>query len=764
MTPQGRFRRQAALTTAVLAAACALAPPVGATITNAIAPIGGSTAAPYALGEAIVRFEPGATATDRRKARDKADVDFDSTLGIPRTQVVEVDGSVEAAVRRLERQPGVDYAQPNYRYETLAVDPPDDSFFVDLWGLDDPAMPRPGVSVLEAWESNRGADQVIAIVDTGVDLTHPDLIENLWINQGENGGTGGADDDSNGKVDDIHGYDFVDDDGDPDDYDFHGTHVAGTAAGRAGNGKGIAGVAPEAEIMAVRVLDGDGSGSSAGIADGIAYAAENGADVINLSLGGPGSTDPAMSTAVDIAATEDAVVVAAAGNDGANNESDPNVPCVLPQANLICVAALDQRSGSLAGFSNFGVNSVDLAAPGTNILSAKADYGEHFNNGFEAPGLAPIWGTQRFDGGVLWDLSSSAASGNQSATDSLSGTYAQAPPSLLAESDLFTNDPVDLTGERGCRLHFKAKYQIEPFFDWLFAGAITDSPVDLDGRELDGTSFGYPDDRFIGEEASISDLDGRQDVHPIFGMISDESIELDGAYVDDARVLCRDQTYVNAIATSATYDQPSSGNYVAFQGTSMATPHVSGMAALVRAAAPTAGATEIVNAILQGASAMPNLDPARPTVTWGIADACQAIAVATRDTTAVCPGSSTPIPPPVLPPPTPEEPPTTGGSTVFSAPSMKRDRTSPQTQITKKPPKQSFTRQGSRRLVFRFSSSEKGSSFLCKIDRGRFHQCYRKLIRWFEVGEHVLRVKARDAAGNVDRTPAVYRFTVKRVG
>lgn len=101
---------------------------------------------------------------------------------------------------------------------------------------------------------------------------------------------------------------------------------------------------------------------------------------------------------------------------------------------------------------------------------------------------------------------------------------------------------------------------------------------------------------------------------------------------------------------------------------------------------------------------------------------------------------------------------------MFSGPTAKRDRVRPQTQITKKPPKVSFTREESKQLVFRFSSSEPGSSFLCKIDRGRFHQCHRKVVRWFRVGEHVLQVKARDVAGNVDRTPAVYSFTVKRAG
>jgi len=157
----------------------------------------------YVPGEAIVRFEPGTSSAERRAARREADVEFDDALALPRTETVEVDGSVLAAVQELEDQPGVAYAQPNYRYEALAVEPPNDTFFAEfpkfLWGLDDPALPSPGVSVLEAWEDRegveevKGAGQVIAILDTGVDLTHPDLEGNLWTNELEDLGLEGVD-------------------------------------------------------------------------------------------------------------------------------------------------------------------------------------------------------------------------------------------------------------------------------------------------------------------------------------------------------------------------------------------------------------------------------------------------------------------------------------------------------------------------------------------------------------------------------------------
>ncbi len=248
--------------TALLAAAA----PAPAAPPRAVAE---STDATYASSEAIVRFEPGTSASDRDAARRAADVTFERSLSVARAQLVSFEGSVQSAAARLERQPRVAYAQPNYRYRAQAAPPPNDTWFTQLWGLG----ATPGVGVLNAWDVTRGAGQVIAVVDTGIDLTHDDLAANLWTNADELGGNVGVDDDGNGRIDDVRGYDFVDDDGVPDDFEFHGTHVAGTAAGRANNARGVAGVAPEAQVMAVRVLDSEGFGSSEDIGEGIAYAA-----------------------------------------------------------------------------------------------------------------------------------------------------------------------------------------------------------------------------------------------------------------------------------------------------------------------------------------------------------------------------------------------------------------------------------------------------------------------------------------------------------
>ncbi|MGC1851017.1 MAG: S8 family serine peptidase [Solirubrobacterales bacterium] len=759
MSPGNSPCRGAALASlAVLTLASWVAPAVASAPTGELGPTIAAGGGDYVSGQAIVRFELGASAAVREKARSQAEVDFEETIGLPRAQVVNVEGSVKAAIRRLEGEPGIAYAQPNYVYSALAVEPPDDTFFGELWGLSDPALPAPGVDVLSAWEDTRGADEVIAVLDTGVDLTHPDLVGNLWENPSP-------------TVGDLHGYDFVDDDGDPDDYNFHGTHVAGTAAAVADNTLGIAGVAPEAEIMAVRVLDGDGSGTTATIVAGIEYAAAHGAGTINMSLGGPaGPGDQATADAIEAAGEAGAVVVVAAGNEGADNDAEPHTPCALPGANLICVAALNQ-TGSLASFSNFGAESVDLAAPGTTILSAKTDYGPPlFSDGFES-GLG-LWTTEAFDGGVPWGTSSFPANGTLSAADSPGGNYGQQTPGAesLAESTLYTTAAIDLTGERGCRVHFNTAYEIEPFFDGFFAGAISETPffedLDFDGAVLDGTSPGFPN-VLAKEEASVSALDGRGDAHAIFAVLSDENEELDGAYVDDMRLFCRDVTYVNAIATSQNYDQATSGNYVRFQGTSMATPHVAGVVALVRAAAPGLSAADAVDAVLAGASAIPKVTPGKRTATEGIADACKAIALVTGgDVATDCPASSEPMPQP--PNAGGEEPPAIPVApdvetpTPFPPGTTPTDRQRPSTYFKRRPPRVIRTSGRNARAVFSFGSGERGVTFLCKVDRGSFRRCPALFIRRYRLGQHVLRVKARDAAGNVDRTPAVYRFRVER--
>ncbi|MGI9606377.1 MAG: S8 family serine peptidase [Acidimicrobiales bacterium] len=231
------------------------------------------------------------------------------------------------------------------------------------------------VDGMEARSGATGRGVVVAVVDSGVDFGHPDLAHAPWSNVGEDcsGAPNGIDDDENGYIDDCGGWDFGDDDPVPFDgsNDAHGTHVAGIIAARAGNGIGIAGIAPDAEIMDLKVSDSSGVISSSAIARAIRYAADNGADVINLSLGSaPGASLASVSQvadAVEYAGSAGVVVVAAAGNNGVSLDDSPVYPASLDQDHMLVVGA-STPSDQRASFSNVG-SPVDIFAPGELILS-----------------------------------------------------------------------------------------------------------------------------------------------------------------------------------------------------------------------------------------------------------------------------------------------------------------------------------------------------------------------------------------------------------
>jgi serine protease len=206
----------------------------------------------------------------------------------------------------------------------------------------------------------------VAVIDTGIDYTHPDLADNIWVNEDEIPGNR-IDDDKNGYVDDVHGYDFVNNDGDPMDDHFHGTHVAGTIGAVGNNGIGISGVNWSVQIMALKFLDAGGGGFTSDAISALNYAVANGAIASNNSWGG-GGFSAAFQTAIQNAASKGHIFVAAAGNDGWNTDHDPFYPSGYNVDNIVSVGATDFRD-ELAYFSNYGVTSVDLTAPGVGIYS-----------------------------------------------------------------------------------------------------------------------------------------------------------------------------------------------------------------------------------------------------------------------------------------------------------------------------------------------------------------------------------------------------------
>ena len=225
-----------------------------------------------------------------------------------------------------------------------------------------------------AWKLSQGAGVVVAVIDSGARLDHPDLAPNIWTNFDEVPGNR-VDDDANGYVDDVHGVDLTTSrrgEQNLSDGNGHGTHVAGIIAGAA-NGRGIVGVAFRARLMIVKVLDARGAGTTGGVAEGIRYAAANGARIINLSLGGP-TRDEALVEAVRAAADANVLLVCSAGNLGQNVDQKPSYPVALASRNVIGVAATEPARGrSLGPFSNFGRNTIALAAPGVDVLSSAND-------------------------------------------------------------------------------------------------------------------------------------------------------------------------------------------------------------------------------------------------------------------------------------------------------------------------------------------------------------------------------------------------------
>ena len=338
--------------------------------------------------EVIVGFRHGASTLERRRAVRAVDGRVERRLRGIDASLVRVPGSLAPAADRLERRGGVRYAEPNF---VLSVDAePDDPDFGQLWGLDNVGQlagfsfgtPDADIDAPEAWDVTTGGGSVVGILDTGIDMGHPDLAANVWRNPGENCAgcrTDGVDNDGNGYVDDWRGWDFANDDNDPSDDNGHGTHVAGTVGAAGDNGVGIAGVNWSARLMALKFIGADGSGTTADAIDALTYAADNGAAVTNNSYGGPDFSQ-AFADAVALAGARGSLVVAAAGNNGSSNDVTPQYPASFDSPNVVSVAATNNRD-QRAWFSNYGASSGDLAAPGDSIYSTWPGGGYQYLSG-----------------------------------------------------------------------------------------------------------------------------------------------------------------------------------------------------------------------------------------------------------------------------------------------------------------------------------------------------------------------------------------------
>ncbi len=282
--------------------------------------------------------------------------------------------AVEETLAKLRKDPRVRYAEQNFVVHADVV--PNDPSFSSLWGMNSIGAPS-------AWNVTAGSAAVtVADIDTGVDWSHPDLSAQIWVNPGENCAgcrTDGVDNDHNGYVDDWRGWDFANGDNNPMDDHGHGTHVAGTIGAVGNNGVGVAGVNWNVQIMPVKFLNAQGSGTTADAVSAVLYAAQNGADVMNNSWAG-GDYSQALADAITVADQHNSLFVAAAGNDGSDNDADPTYPASYDLPNVVAVAATDS-SDDLAYFSNYGAQSVDLGAPGVNIYSTWPGGGYQYLSG-----------------------------------------------------------------------------------------------------------------------------------------------------------------------------------------------------------------------------------------------------------------------------------------------------------------------------------------------------------------------------------------------
>ncbi|MBN1465789.1 S8 family serine peptidase [candidate division KSB1 bacterium] len=356
----------------------------------------------FVEGELIVKFSAEIAAQDVNTAMTRIGTETVERLSFVDAYHLKItsDKSVKKAVEEFSALPNVVYAEPNYIYSTAVI--PNDPKFGDLWAMQNTGqtggLAGADISATTAWDLATGSHAVIVgVIDTGIDYTHDDLAANIYTNPGEDAwsnpndpSTGDrVDNDGNGKVDDWKGWNFINNSNDAYDDNMHGTHCAGSIGAIGDNGVGVVGVNWTVKLMPLKFLDGSGSGTSTDAIKAIEYATAMGVHIMSNSWGGGGFSQ-AMEEAIQKASDEGILFVAAAGNDGTDNDAIPHYPSNYEVANVVAVAASDHGDnralwGSSGGDdgcgfvcsnavaatpgSNYGKTTVDIAAPGKNILS-----------------------------------------------------------------------------------------------------------------------------------------------------------------------------------------------------------------------------------------------------------------------------------------------------------------------------------------------------------------------------------------------------------
>lgn len=332
-------------------------------------------------------FVPGEFVVELHRRSDQNEASLSRELGarivdrirpeivLVRAEPGSTTDTQKALLSKLKENKLVSRVEPNYIYRLSKL--PNDPGLSETWGLKNTgamdAEGRAGIVGIDvgteaAWDISTGSKSVVvAVIDTGIDFNHPDLKNQAWVNEAEKNGLAGVDDDGNGLVDDVNGYNFANDKGDSTDDNGHGSHCAGTIGAKGDDGQGLVGVSWDVSLMAIKFLDKNGSGTLANALKSVDYARTMGAHIMSNSWGGGGVSD-LLKTAIEDVNKAGILFVVASGNNSNDNDTIPTYPANYDVPNVLSVAAIDNR-GALAGFSNYGAKTVHVAAPGVNVVS-----------------------------------------------------------------------------------------------------------------------------------------------------------------------------------------------------------------------------------------------------------------------------------------------------------------------------------------------------------------------------------------------------------
>jgi subtilisin family serine protease len=595
----------------------------------------------YKEGEVIVKFKSGADSTQRYMAHKASGAKSVKTLGDQRFERVKLPQgvTVEDAVKTYTTNPEVEYAEPNYIVKAYVL--PNDARFNDLWGLHNSGQNVNGtrgtagadIAATDAWNISTGSPSVIiAVLDTGIDYNHPDLKDNIWGNTKETSCTDGIDNDKNGYIDDCIGWNFVESGNDPADDNGHGTHIAGIMGAVGNNALGVAGVSWSVKIMSLKVLDNYGEGDIATIIEAISYAAAKNARIINMSFG---STGFSQSLYDAIEKYSNMLFIAAAGNEGANNDqpSVADYPASFGLPNIISVAATDQND-IFTSFSNYGVKSVDVAAPGTDILNTVPSFTAGITYSGTYRTVYFSFGFEGIDGALLradvmrrvLEFNGVSPGDGILLVDDDGGntyeTYYKQALEYLGYSYDYYMVPVNDDGPDAAKLR---QYKLVIWFTGNEYSPDSQTPTNVTpddqanirsfldnggrlfisgqdiGYDIGSTSFyrNYLHARFITDDANGSFYTGLNDFAGL-------SLDLSSTYGNGAQ----NQRSIDAVkpldGATAFYISYNDA-YQFFDGTSMSTAMVSGVAALIASYYGDFTASQIKGTILLSVDSLPSL-------------------------------------------------------------------------------------------------------------------------------------------------------------